>query len=494
MEKICGVYKITNTINNKVYIGQSVNIYKRWNCHKAYGTNRWQDSPERDYPLYRAMRKYGVENFTFEIISSCSVEELNDMEEHYIRKYNSDSAEHGYNCRKQYYTRKLSPFETQKIMFLLHSSSLTYGNIADIMKIGTKMISQINNGQLHHDKQQQYPIRSKELNQKLQQIIRYAKRGEINLALDTDFLINIDIDSLYKKCKPAIESAISLRGWQLSKQAPQSRCLRICRECGQPISTSSQSGLCRECYDAQKVNKLPKEHIGFELIKHILDSSLESVAREYGYASGNSIKKLLKREGLPYRINDMLDYYEKQTGHIHPQLQRKKLKQENKRKSLARRVGQYDDSFNLVNIYPSTKEAFRETNISSGAISQCCRGEHKHAGGFIWRYIDSSDYPISPNEVASYPWHYACDICGSDTGSSENTVCPRCSSLQRVFDREQRTLQQILDILHEYPLAQAAKICSCDIGTLYNWFEEFGISKEQVKQINNKQKHPRVSI
>lgn len=45
-----GIYKITNNINNKCYIGQSRNIEKRWRDHKYSNL---------DYPLYRAFRKYG---------------------------------------------------------------------------------------------------------------------------------------------------------------------------------------------------------------------------------------------------------------------------------------------------------------------------------------------------------------------------------------------------------------------------------------------------
>ena len=52
------IYRITNLINNKIYIGQTANKYpsKRWGCHKHEATSG------NDKPLYRAMRKYGIEN------------------------------------------------------------------------------------------------------------------------------------------------------------------------------------------------------------------------------------------------------------------------------------------------------------------------------------------------------------------------------------------------------------------------------------------------
>ncbi len=87
IEKICGIYKVTNNINGKVYIGQSVDIYSRWQHHKSCCVN--QKCHEYNSPFYRALRKYGIENFVFEIIEQCSVDELDDKEIFYIKYYNS---------------------------------------------------------------------------------------------------------------------------------------------------------------------------------------------------------------------------------------------------------------------------------------------------------------------------------------------------------------------------------------------------------------------
>lgn len=63
---ICGIYRITNKINGKKYIGQSVNIEKRWTNEIASAFN--ENSTSFDYPLSRAFRKYGIENFSFEVV------------------------------------------------------------------------------------------------------------------------------------------------------------------------------------------------------------------------------------------------------------------------------------------------------------------------------------------------------------------------------------------------------------------------------------------
>ena len=78
-----GVYKITNNVNGKVYIGQAEDIELRWKQH-VKASKRGENSV-----LYRAMRKYGVENFSFEVVEECSVEELKEKEIYYIGEFNS---------------------------------------------------------------------------------------------------------------------------------------------------------------------------------------------------------------------------------------------------------------------------------------------------------------------------------------------------------------------------------------------------------------------
>lgn len=80
-----GIYKISNNINNKVYIGCSVDIDKRFKEHKSYekSINQYNKT------LYKAFRKYGIENFSFEILEICLKEELAEKECFYIKKFNS---------------------------------------------------------------------------------------------------------------------------------------------------------------------------------------------------------------------------------------------------------------------------------------------------------------------------------------------------------------------------------------------------------------------
>lgn len=89
MEEImsCGIYKITNILTGEMYIGASKDLKKRLWAHR----NKYSNIKE-------IIEKYGVENFTFEVIEECLEEELSEKEEEYIELY--DSRNKGYNISK----------------------------------------------------------------------------------------------------------------------------------------------------------------------------------------------------------------------------------------------------------------------------------------------------------------------------------------------------------------------------------------------------------
>lgn len=86
-----GIYKIENILNNKVYIGQSVDIEKRWSVHKAELKNNYHHNTH----LQSAWNKYGEESFEFSIVEECNADQLNQCEIYWIDDF--DSYENGYN-------------------------------------------------------------------------------------------------------------------------------------------------------------------------------------------------------------------------------------------------------------------------------------------------------------------------------------------------------------------------------------------------------------
>lgn len=89
-----GIYKITNKINGNSYIGLSVDIKRRWRAHRQ----RYKDEFNKEYEkiLYKAFRKYGIENFEFSILEECPLEKLREREKYWIAYF--DTYHHGYNA------------------------------------------------------------------------------------------------------------------------------------------------------------------------------------------------------------------------------------------------------------------------------------------------------------------------------------------------------------------------------------------------------------
>lgn len=86
-----GIYKITNTINNKCYIGQAVDIEKRLREHQIGRKARTNTH------LSNAIKKYGIENFTFETLEECSIEELDEREIFWINYFKTIDSNMLYN-------------------------------------------------------------------------------------------------------------------------------------------------------------------------------------------------------------------------------------------------------------------------------------------------------------------------------------------------------------------------------------------------------------
>ena len=90
--KICGVYKITNTVTGDFYIGSSKDVKQRWACHKC--PSKWNEYPNN--PMYLDMQKYGVDKFSFQILEEVEESFLKEREQQFIETlkpaYNNNRA------------------------------------------------------------------------------------------------------------------------------------------------------------------------------------------------------------------------------------------------------------------------------------------------------------------------------------------------------------------------------------------------------------------
>ena len=112
------IYKITNLINGKIYVGQSKDPVRRWKEHKwdAFNSNCKENSA-----IHKAFSKYGLENFEFTIIGL--FENYNEKEKYYIKELDT-LFPNGYNltgniklCKQKYYGYNVTKNENGKYDF-----------------------------------------------------------------------------------------------------------------------------------------------------------------------------------------------------------------------------------------------------------------------------------------------------------------------------------------------------------------------------------------
>ncbi len=182
------IYKITNILNHKIYIGQSVHPNKRWveHCSQA-------NAAKDQFPIHLAIRKYGKENFTFEILEWC--DNYNEREQELIRFYHS-LVPNGYNIldgsshNPVMYGEKnprntLSDAQVQNIINELQLNQLSDIDIAKKYSTTSKIVADINHGITHVQPNLVYPLR-----------IRKGRTGGISMTMRINIINDLKYTNL----------------------------------------------------------------------------------------------------------------------------------------------------------------------------------------------------------------------------------------------------------------------------------------------------------
>ena len=113
LEKISAVYKVVNTVTGDFYIGSSVDVKRRWSEHKR--TSKWNERPNS--MLYKAMKGYGIDKFSFQILAMVEPEYLKQVEQEFIDmlkpEYNNNNAK-GFNVEREKERHKSSKYKMIK--------------------------------------------------------------------------------------------------------------------------------------------------------------------------------------------------------------------------------------------------------------------------------------------------------------------------------------------------------------------------------------------
>ena len=161
MEKY--IYKITNKINGKSYIGQTTDYQRRFREHRNKG---YGEEPNK--PLYNAFDKYGIDNFDFEVIEDLT-ENYNEREKYWIQYYNT-LLPNGYNIEPGGEEPPLnigekSPYaehtkqQIEEIKELLKNTDISFEELAKKYNYSVSSILKINNGKIWFNQNNIYPLR-----------------------------------------------------------------------------------------------------------------------------------------------------------------------------------------------------------------------------------------------------------------------------------------------------------------------------------------------
>lgn len=205
------IYKFTNKINGHCYIGQTNNLQKRYNGHKSESFN--PKAPGYWLPFHCAIRKYGIDNFTYEVIEEIADGEnqdfINEREKYFIQYYHSLKDESGYNvtlggdgCPKPplSYEEKLerSKLFTKEEIKDIQQRLINDEEYDDIEKIYAPKLKRtflvnINTGTNFYNPDFNYPLKknakSKFSQKEIKEIKNRIKSGEIYSSIQKDFNI-----------------------------------------------------------------------------------------------------------------------------------------------------------------------------------------------------------------------------------------------------------------------------------------------------------------
>lgn len=138
MTKYGSIYIIKNTVNNKVYIGQTiVSLKLRFQNHLSAARRG------KDYVIGKAIRKYGESNFYIELLEKCLVEKLNEREKYWIKIFNSTNNKYGYNISIGGNAITIAKEINKDKVIELFTSGIPAYKIAKILHVGVQRITAI---------------------------------------------------------------------------------------------------------------------------------------------------------------------------------------------------------------------------------------------------------------------------------------------------------------------------------------------------------------
>lgn len=355
------IYKIENLVNGKVYIGQTIREPKvRWQQHIQ--SSRYKNGPQYHNHLYRAMRAYGLFNFSFSVVENCDNSELDKREIHWINYYSSNDADFGYNntgggsCKGQVWTTVSQYTKDGEYVATYNNFSEaareTGGDPAWIRKIcnGHNALSADSQWRYSEDKPP-----GKFFRKGMKRVRKYGMDGSFIAEYRNARTASAESGCGYVNilnCLSGRKDSAHGFQWRYEDQDPPGKYV-----------------------DSKVVSVSQYELDGSYVATY---ESAISAAESLGGDSTTSSGIVSCCKG---KAKTTKGYQWRYANDIPPGAY-------NGTRAIPRPVFQYSKSGLLVSSYASIADASRATGIVRTAINACCRGKLKTAGGFLWKYAE----------------------------------------------------------------------------------------------------------
>ena len=340
----CGIYMIQNKVNNKMYIGQAVDIEDRWGEHRRGLRGGYHPNKH----LQNSWKRDGEENFEFSILLECAESQLNTFEEYYILELMTYNDRVGYN--KTYGGGSGRPTEETK-----------------------RKLSESIKGKYCGEKSYWYgKHRSEEVKRKISESLKGKQLSEEAKRKISEFQKGKQLSEETKR-----KMSESSKGKQLSEETK--RKMSESKK-GRPHSEETK----RKMSESLKGEKNPNygKQLSEEHKRKLSEAKKGEKHPNYGKHRSEETKRKISESRKGKYCGEKHPNYGK-----HRSEETKRKISENKSKS----VVQIDPTTNkIVKVWESAREADRHGGFDFKNISQCCNGKRKTHKGYKWMFL--SDY------------------------------------------------------------------------------------------------------
>lgn len=330
MQNIGYIYKITNKINGRVYIGQTKRtIEQRWLEHKR--ACKLSKEPIYNYPLYRAFRKYEIYNFKIEEIEKCTYDKLDEREVYWIKYFNS--FHNGYNLtlggeggRKLELNEQLviNKYKELKVIEeVARYFSCSFGSIKNILIKNNIDIVKHTYKIFQLNKNKDIIKKYTSLTEAAENMYYNNKSKTINSAIigiRKAILCNTFFYGYYWQTDDMEDKENKKQKWLLSdnkstkKRMNKETCGIFCPICGNKMAKKSK--VCIDCENKQRKEEAIKTREEKGITREFLKQEIRNkpftiIAKEQG-VTDNAIRKWCKKYNLPYKSSEIKQYTDKE--------------------------------------------------------------------------------------------------------------------------------------------------------------------------------------